>query len=101
MSYPPLKKKKVASKNSSWVLVTLIRNTSIKKKIGNLANQRDPKVRLEVPGFSWGIQEHLKERSQWEKVSYLGKRGDLISHVGELNPRRKINIKSNKACPSC
>ena len=83
------------------VLVTLIRNTSIKKKIGNLANQRDPKVRLEVPGFSWGIQEHLKERSQWEKVSYLGKRGDLISRVGELNPRRKINIKSNKACPSC
>lgn len=101
MSYPPLKKKKVASKNSSWVLVTLIRNTSIKKKIGNLANQRDPKVKLEVPGFSWGIQEYLKERSQWEKVSYLGKRGDLISRVEELNPRRKINIKSNKACPLC
>lgn len=23
-------------------------------KIGNLANQRDPKVRLEALGFSWG-----------------------------------------------
>ena len=70
-------------------------------KIGNLANQRDLKVRLEALGFSWGIQEHLEERSQQEKVSYLGKRGDLTSGVRGLDPRRKINIKSSQACPLC
>lgn len=57
-----------------WVSVTLIRNISIKMKNSNLANQRDPKVRLEAPGFSWGIQEHLEERSHWEEASDLEKR---------------------------